>query len=289
VKLDIITCHCHSDEISRKPDEFGRHHRVARPAPIPDMHRRGGAGIAGLQRLEQSQNSFASLSSQLSRGQIDTLHAELAQFRTALAHFATHHRADIRSDPAFRRRFTQMCAQLGVDPLAGPRKGGWWEDALGLGDWQAELAVQIVDVCVSTRERNGGLIALDDLVRLVSRMRGVDGGGVTEDDVARALRALRPLGAGYELVDFGDGRKMVRSVAKELDADQMAVLATAQAHGGRVDAQMLVEQRGWLHERARGALNIMLLKDGTCWLDDQDGPKGDGIAYWVPAAMQWEE
>ncbi|KAI0037232.1 winged helix DNA-binding domain-containing protein [Vararia minispora EC-137] len=253
------------------------------------MHRRGGAGLAGLERLQQSQRSFATLSSQLSRAQIDNLHAELAHFRAALTHFATNHRADIRRDPTFRRAFTQMCAQLGVDPLAGPRKGGWWEDALGLGDWQAELAVQIVDVCVSTRERNGGLIDMTDLVRLVSRMRGVDGGAITEDDVVRSLKALRPLGAGYEVVDFGDGRKMVRSVAKELDADQMAVLAISQAHGGRVDAQMLVEQRGWTPERARAVLNIMLLKDGTCWLDDQDGPNGDGVAYWVPATMQWGE
>lgn len=251
------------------------------------MHRRG--GLAGLERLQQSQRSFANLSSQLSRAQIDTLHAELAQFRAALTNFATNHRDDIRRDPSFRHAFTQMCAQLGVDPLAGPRKGGWWEDALGLGDWQAELAVQIVDVCVSTRARNGGLITMADLVRRVSSLRGGDGGAVTEDDIVRALKALRPLGAGYEVVDFGDGVKMVRSVAKELDADQMAVLATAQAHGGRVDVRLLIEQRGWTDERARAALNIMLLKDGTCWLDDQDGPNGDGIAYWVPAAMHWDE
>ncbi|VDC07414.1 unnamed protein product [Peniophora sp. CBMAI 1063] len=253
------------------------------------MHRRGGVGLAGLDRQKQNQRSYAALGSQLSRAQLDSFQSDLHKFRTALTAFARDHRDAIRGDPAFRRQFTQMCAQLGVDPLAGPRKGGWWEDALGLGDWQAELAVQIVDVCVSTRERNGGLIALDELVRLLSRMRGVDGGAVTEDDVGRALKALRPLGTGYELVDFGDGRKMVRSVAKVLDADQMSVLATAQAHGGRVDEHMLVEQRGWTQERAKAVLHLMLLKDGTCWIDDQDGPSGDGIAYWVPAAMQWEE
>jgi len=68
--------------------------------------------------------------------------------------------------------------------------------------------VQIVDVCISTRERNGGLIELRELVRLVSKLRGVEGGVVTEDDVVRSIAALKPLGAGYEVLDFGDGRKM---------------------------------------------------------------------------------
>ncbi|KAI0037539.1 winged helix DNA-binding domain-containing protein [Auriscalpium vulgare] len=253
------------------------------------MHRLGGVGLAAFDRQQQSQRSFAALSTQLSRAQVDTLHAQLDTFRTALTSFATHHRADIRGDPHFRHLFQQMCAAIGVDPLAGPRRGGWWEEALGLGDWQSELGVQIVDVCVSTRERNGGLIEMRELVRLVGRLRGVEGGAVTEDDVVRSIRALKPLGAGYEVVDCGDGRKMVRSVVKELDADQMVVLAIAAKQDGRVDEDLLVRERGWTVDRARAVLENMLLRDGTCWLDDQDGPDGMGRAYWVPAAMEWPD
>ncbi|KAI0311637.1 EAP30/Vps36 family-domain-containing protein [Amylostereum chailletii] len=253
------------------------------------MHRLGGVGLAAFDRQQKSQKSFAALSSQLSQTQVDSLHSQLDQFRVALTHFATHHRADIRRDPHFRHAFQQMCASIGVDPLAGPRRGGWWEEALGLGDWQSELGVQIVDVCVSTRERNGGLIEMSELVRLVSKLRGVESGVITEDDVVRSIKSLKPLGAGYEVLDFGDGKKMVRNVVKELDADQMVVLALAQENGGRVDEDMLMSRNGWTHDRARSVLHIMLLKDGTCWLDDQDGPNGDSIAYWIPAAMQWEE
>ncbi|KAI0257791.1 EAP30/Vps36 family-domain-containing protein [Gloeopeniophorella convolvens] len=219
----------------------------------------------------------------LSRAQVDTLHAQLDQFRAALTRFATHHRAAIRSDPRFRHAFQQMCAAIGVDPLAGPRRGGWWEEALGLGDWQSELGVQIVDVCVSTRPRNGGLIELAELVRLVARLRGLAGGAITEEDVVRSIRAApawrglrgaRRRGAG--------GRRMVRSVPRALDADQMVVLALAAEGGGRVDEDMLVSGKEWAPERARGVLQTMLLTDGT-------RPERMGRAYWIPAAMQWDD
>ncbi|ETW76094.1 hypothetical protein HETIRDRAFT_106689 [Heterobasidion irregulare TC 32-1] len=58
----------------------------------------------------------------LSQSQLDNLHTQLAQFRAALTHFATHRRADIQRDPRFRHAFQQMCTTIGVDPLAGPRR-----------------------------------------------------------------------------------------------------------------------------------------------------------------------
>jgi len=82
---------------------------------------------------------------------------------------------------------------------------------------------------------------------------------------------------------------MVRSVPKELDADQMVVLAVAAEQGGKVDEELLIRRNAWNAERARGVLQNMLLRDGTCWLDGQDGPDGMGRAYWIPAAMQWDD
>ncbi|PCH35145.1 winged helix DNA-binding domain-containing protein [Wolfiporia cocos MD-104 SS10] len=250
------------------------------------MNRLGGVGLAAFDRQKLHERSFAELSTEISQGQVDLLHSQLAQFRSALSHFASTHRDSIRSDPQFRHAFQRMCTSIGVDPLAGPRKGGWWAEMLNLGDWQYELSVQIVDVCVSTRERNGGLIDMGELVRLVSKLRGVSGGAITEDDLIRSIKTLKPLGAGYEVIDVG-GKKMVRSVPKELDADQAVVLAVAQDEGGRVSDELLVKRRGWTHERARAALENMLLRDGLCWLDDQD--EEYGVSYWVPSAMRWDE
>ncbi|EMD32286.1 hypothetical protein CERSUDRAFT_144103 [Gelatoporia subvermispora B] len=250
------------------------------------MHRLGGVGIAALERHKQSERSFAELSGTISRTQVDNLHSQLAQFRSALSHYASTHRDAIRRDPTFRHAFQQMCTSVGVDPLAGPRKGGWWAEILGLSDWQYELGVQIVDVCVSTRERNGGLIEMGELVRLVSKLRGVGSGAVTEEDVIRSIKTLKPLGAGYEVLDLS-GKKMVRSVPRQLDEDQAVVLAIAQEDGGRVSEAALISRRGWTSDRARAALENMLLRDGLCWLDEQD--EGDRTCYWVPSAMRWDE
>ncbi|ESK85889.1 vacuolar-sorting protein snf8 [Moniliophthora roreri MCA 2997] len=246
---------------------------------------RRGVGLAAFDRHEQSKRSFAELSTQLSETQVQQLHSQLAQFRAALAHFASTHRDSIRGDPKFRHAFQQMCSSIGVDPLAGPRKGGWWAEMLGLGDWQYELGVQIVDVCVTTRERNGGMIEMTELIRLIGQLRGVDGGDITEEDIIRSIKTLEPLSAGYQVVDVS-GRKMVRSVVKELDQDQVSVLAVARQTGGRVVEDMLVRQHGWSRERAYAALENMLLRDGLCWIDEQD--EYTGRAYWIPSAMRWE-
>jgi len=248
------------------------------------MQRRG-VGLAAFDRQEQSKKSFATLSTQLSENQVENLNSQLSQFRIALAGFAATHRESIKNDPSFRHTFQQMCYSIGVDPLAGPRKGGWWAELLGLGDWQYELGVQIVDVCVTTRERNGGLIEVSELVRLVSKLRGVGSGGITEDDVVQSIKTLQPLGAGYHIVEIG-GSKMVRSVVKELDEDQTAILAIARGESGRIVEDSLVIQKGWTRDRARAALENMLLRDGLCWLDEQD--EQAGRSYWVPSAMQWD-
>ena len=54
-----------------------------------------------------------------------------------------------------------------------------------------------------------------------------------------------------------------------------------------VSEQVLVARRGWTQERARAALENMLLRDGLCWLDEQDPEYG--VSYWVPSAMRWDE
>ncbi|KAJ2930056.1 hypothetical protein H1R20_g7028, partial [Candolleomyces eurysporus] len=247
------------------------------------MHRRG-VGLAAFDR-QQTTKRFQQLSNEISESQVAHLNSQLTQFRSSLTHFASTHRDKIKSDPAFRHAFQQMCTSIGVDPLAGPRKGGWWAELLGLGDWQYELGVQIVDVCVSTRERNGGLIEMSELLRMVSKLRGVSDGSITEDDIVQSIKTLQPLGTGYQVVDIG-GRKMVRSVVKELDDDQMTILALAQEHGGRIVEDMLIQRKQWTRERARTALENMLLRDGLCWLDDQD--EQSGRAYWVTSVMKWD-
>lgn len=252
------------------------------------MNRR--PGLAGFDVQTQSLQSYAALSEDISQGQVNALHSQLSHFRSALVRFASAHRRDILRDPSFRHAFQQMCASIGVDPLAGPRKGGWWSEVLGLGDWQHELGVQIIDICINTRERNGGVIEMTELIRLLSKLRGVDNdtskaGKITEEDVIRSIKTLEPLGAGYRVIKVGD-KLMVRSSVKELDNDQAAILALAQKHGGRFDEALLVTETHWTTERARNVVRNMIERDGLCWVDEQEE---FAVSYWIPSVIPWDD
>ncbi|KAH7098867.1 winged helix DNA-binding domain-containing protein [Auriculariales sp. MPI-PUGE-AT-0066] len=246
------------------------------------MNRR--AGIAGLQRATHSREAFSVLSKGLGQQQADALQDQANAFRVGLDRFAREHRQDILANPVLRTAFVQMCASVGVDPLqgAGPaRRLGLF--GLGLAEWHAELGTQICDVCIGTRARNGGLVSLPELVRTLERIRG-PGTRITEDDVARAIVSLAPLGAGYEIVTAG-GVRMVCSVPRELDVDQTTLLGVAADRAGRLDEDTVVAATGWTVERARAALDNMLMREGACWIDD--GP--EGTSYWVPSVMHWDD
>ncbi|KAF9979034.1 hypothetical protein BGZ73_007136 [Actinomortierella ambigua] len=188
-----------------------------------------------------------------------------------------------------------MCANIGVDPLASSK--GYWGELLGVGDFYYELGIQIIDVCLSTRALNGGLIELSDLKHRVERMRGVRNNGattakskskdtnmeITEDDLLRSIKTLAPLGNGFQVIEIG-GKKMVSSVPRELNRDQSLILALIQDTNGHVNVQDVCQRLGWEQGRSMRALNT-LLDDGLMWVDQQIEP----FEYWVPGFFVQEE
>jgi ESCRT-II complex subunit VPS22 len=162
-----------------------------------------------------------------------------------------------------------------------------------LGEWSAELALQVVDVCISTRERNGGTIEMGELISRVDKMRGgggssgsgssgSSGSSITPDDIARALDLLRPLKAGYSIHTAG-GTSFVRSVPRALDTDQNMLLILASDSGGRLAADDVRAHTGWSALRARTALDDCVMREGLAWVDDVDA------SVWVVAAVEFDE
>lgn len=273
---------------------------------------RRGPGLAALDRSLHSTSAYNTLGADLTAAQLTELRHQLDLFSTSLRQFSSQHRNEIRKNAEFRHAFQKMCYSIGVDPLSSSKSSsgglaGLWSDMLGLGDWQYELGVQIIDVCVSTRGSNGGVIAMDDLIRRVTRLRTGEKGSrpatatatgksraeketpeITEEDIVRSIKMLAPLGCGYEVFSLGNGeQKMVRSVPRELDTDTMVVLGMllSSAHtapGGMDGAELpflteetLVEGqkgRGWSSERARAVLENMSLREGMLWVDEQAFP-----------------
>ncbi|KAI8611276.1 EAP30/Vps36 family-domain-containing protein [Chytriomyces sp. MP71] len=230
-------------------------------------------GIAGIQQRAAVKSQFERVGLELNQQQLAQLRSQLAVFKTNLEQFAVKYRSEIRSDPLFRAHFQTMCASIGVDPLASNK--GFWAEMLGVGDFYYELAVQIAEICIATRERNGGLIDVEELKRHLDRMRGKNAQPISTEDVAQAIKSISTLGNGFEIVALGS-RKMVQSVPRELNKDYETVLAVAAQESGFVTVDAAVRLLGWDFGRVESILT-KLLQDGICWIDLQAQPP----QYWV--------
>jgi hypothetical protein len=142
-----------------------------------------------------------------------------------------------------------MCKQVGVDPLNCTLSlsfpfsflffsfisfffalsdfllavKGFWA-VLGLNDFYYELAVQIVEVCMQTRDVNGGFIEVDALLDAVKRKRGNLSPQISAKDVEYAVSTLKALGEGFVIKRLGD-QTIVQSASVELNQDHLQVLS----------------------------------------------------------------
>uniref|UniRef100_A0A8B9B840 Vacuolar-sorting protein SNF8 n=1 Tax=Anser brachyrhynchus TaxID=132585 RepID=A0A8B9B840_9AVES len=116
------------------------------------MHRRGvGAGAVAKKKLAEAK--YKERGTVLAEDQLAQMSKQLDMFKTNLEEFASKHKQEIRKSPEFRVQFQDMCATIGVDPLASGK--GFWSEMLGVGDFYYELGVQIIEVCLALKHRNG--------------------------------------------------------------------------------------------------------------------------------------
>ncbi|KAL2523686.1 Vacuolar protein sorting-associated protein [Abeliophyllum distichum] len=232
-------------------------------------------GIGGLQNAAAARDQYRLLGENVAKLRTDVLKEQLSTFRSQLEDFARKHKNDIRKNPAFRAQFHEMCAKVGVDPLASNK--GFWAELLGIGDFYYELGVQIVDICLATRPHNGGLISLEDLCKLLGQRRKGAREAVSEDDCLRAISKLKVLGNGFEVISVGK-KKLVRSVPTELNKDHNEILELAQGQG-YVTVDEVQRRISWSSGRAIDALET-LLEEGLAMIDD--GHRDGRRRYWFP-------
>lgn len=231
------------------------------------MRRRAGIGAIQKQKLEQEK--YKDKGNEIQENQFEQMTKQMDVFRVNLEEFATNHKNEIRKNAQFRKQFQEMCASIGVDPLSSGK--GFWS-VLGIGDFYYELAVQIVEVCLSINDKNGGLIGLDELrTRLIkSRGQGKQHQEISQDDLLRAAQKLKILGSGFTIVPIGKGRYMVQSIPGELSMDHTAILQLLNnLSEAFASVSVLKDKLNWQEQRAQKALDHML-KEGLCWIDLQN-------------------
>ncbi|XP_062513805.1 vacuolar-sorting protein SNF8-like [Corticium candelabrum] len=237
------------------------------------MRRRG---IGAIDKGKLAKAKFAEKGTEIAELQFSQMQSQLDTFRSNLEDFAAKHKNEIKKNAEFRQHFQQMCARIGVDPLASSK--GFWAEMLGVGDFYYELGVQIIEVCLATRSRNGGLISLEELKLRLLKSRGKHGQDISNDDIIRAIKKLRVLGSGFAVIPIGD-RRLIQSVPGELSMDHTAVLQHAE-NGGYVSLSDLVREMKWETTRASRALEH-LVQEGMAWVDDQTHER----QYWFPSLV----
>uniref|UniRef100_A0A2C9K3I5 Vacuolar-sorting protein SNF8 n=1 Tax=Biomphalaria glabrata TaxID=6526 RepID=A0A2C9K3I5_BIOGL len=235
------------------------------------------AGIAAIKNKNLAQTKYKDKGSELAESQFVQMGQQMEMFKNNLEDFAAKHREDIRKDPEFRLQFQEMCASIGVDPLASSK--GFWAKMLGVGDFYYELGIQIVEVCLATSKRNGGLISIEDLRRKVEASRGRNSQQISIDDLLQSIKKLKILGNGFSVHKVGNSF-LVQSIPGELTLDHTVVLQQAQEHG-HVTLSGLIQTLNWEESRGKRALDF-LVKECLGWVDDQSGAER---SYWFPSLI----
>lgn len=235
--------------------------------------RRGPGGVGAINRQRLAKAKYATKGTEIADNQLSQMGKQLESFKTSLEDFAGKYKQEIRKNPEFRGHFQQMCARIGVDPLASSK--GFWAEMLGVGDFYYELGVQIVEICMATRPRNGGLMALDDLLKKVAKT-SKSRQDVTQDDLVCAIKKLHVMGSGFQIIPVGK-RQLVQSVPGELSMDHAAALQVAQGNG-YTSVTAITKDLGWERDRAIQALNHMVHEE-MAWVDDQ---APNERLYWFP-------
>ncbi|CAD6501807.1 BgTH12-02053 [Blumeria graminis f. sp. triticale] len=248
---------------------------------------RKGVGLGAFNRSRITSAQYASHGNNLRTSHSTSLENQLSVFRSLLQQFAQSHGKEIRSNPSFRAEFARMCTVLGIDPLtsshaSGGKEGGgsFWAQLLGgsVNDFYFELAVRVVEVCSATREENGGLIGAKEVRDRIMSTKIDHSADMTEDDILRAVETLKPLGSSYSTVQVGN-KTYIRSVPRELNMDQSAVLEAAQLLG-YVSVSMIMVNLRWPRARAITTIND-LTTNGMLWVDKQSSE----WEYWSPGSM----
>ena len=100
----------------------------------------------------------------------------------------------------------------------------------------------------------------------------------SSDDILRAVTTLKPLGSSYSTLMVGH-KLYIRSIPKELNTDQSAVLEAAQLLG-YVSISMLMLNLKWPRARAKTAIDDLVL-ESMLWVDKQ----AEEWEYWSPGFM----
>lgn len=248
------------------------------------MRRNRLVGIGALQKDKQRLELFQQKGSVLAKEELEQLSNHMGKFKAKLEEFAKKHKSEIKKDAKFRREFQEMCAVAGVDPLRS--SSNFLAKLLGVGDYYYELAIQIVEVFLSTNHKNGGIMSIEELHQRLLASRNVSSNAnlksidsITKADILEAIKKLKVLGSNIREVPTRDKSYVIHATPAELNSSHVDITQLAHFNKGYVSHSALKEKLNWSDERINKSLDELIM-EGMIWIDGQ-GPRGETL-YWFP-------
>ncbi len=156
--------------------------------------------------------------------------------KSNLAQYSEKYGEAIRQNKEKRAKFNQICNRIGIDPIVS-KKSMWGK----FSDFYNQLSVQILRICEKQRELNGGLMKIDELVKIFNA--NYPNNQITKEDVFKSVESLSKLGTGCKVING----MYISTVPFELSQDQMILMRLAEQTG--YVSKAIAKQSGWTEER----------------------------------------
>lgn len=224
-------------------------------------------------------HAYTQLGKLLDQKHTDQLSTQLSVFQSVLVNFATKYEAQIKENSEFRAKFTKMCQLVGVDSLELLLLNS--SNARNKERFHIGLAVRIVEICLETRDLNGGLISYKELISILKSNANIDL-TILEQDIDNALATLGTLGENsYTVLNSGSTKWLkFSSPVNSISNDQRKVYDLCEFMGGYVTFRLLADNFAWDAVRCKSVIDEMIM-DGLLWVDSQ-GDRRECL-YWEPS------
>lgn len=234
--------------------------------------------------MNNDRDAYTQLGRFLNERHSDQLSTQLSVFQSALINFASEHGQEITNNHEFRGKFTQMCQLVGVDPLELLIYANSNDSKARTDKFYIGLSVRIVEICQQTRDLNGGLISIKELLSRLKENVNLQS-TISEKDIYRSLSILDTLGKGYEILSINEHKWLKYASAssglsENISNDQRKVYDLCGFMGGYVSYRLLRDNYGWDKMRCKSVIDEMIM-NGFLWVDSQ-GINGEWH-FWEPS------
>lgn len=150
--------------------------------------------------------------------------------------YSTQYENEIRNNKHVRAKFINICNKIGIDPIVSKRS--MWGM---LGDFYNQISIQILRICEKTKDINGGLLKIEDLISIFNRT--YPSNQIDKNDVIKAVQNIEQLGNGCKIVD----NNYISTVPFELSNDQVSLMKMAEGTG--YVSCSIAKSSGWTEDR----------------------------------------